>query len=321
MQQDEQSDQQDPEERQPPCKLDLGYFTHSERCPLMVRHRARRAFELFLFLADCSLRSWGQPVSPSHEAMCLACGLEPQEPASKPEMSRLLRLLRDVYGVIEYEPVRNRRPTVRLRPATDVSDPINPRHYIHFRRGWSKTDRQTFAALGARAFPAEYMYFLCQYESALAERKHGRAYWFFPLERISATFHVSRQFAAVGLRALVELGVMHVRYGQYLAAPAGGEIARANRFYFLGLSEVYRRDRELQLLRAEYEADFDLAQQLAVQLTNGRTVKNVRGLCQLIAQHGQAAVNEAVAKLGKYQRRNPRRRLAYLTAMLKLQGG
>ncbi len=35
----------------PSCKLDLQYFTTPGLCPLMVRQRARKAFELFLYLA------------------------------------------------------------------------------------------------------------------------------------------------------------------------------------------------------------------------------------------------------------------------------
>jgi hypothetical protein len=59
------------------------------------------------------------------------------------------------------------------------------------------------------------MYLIAKYESALASRKHGRSYWFFPLERITETFHVSPQFASSGLRGLVELGMMHVSHGQF----------------------------------------------------------------------------------------------------------
>lgn len=305
---------------QPPCKLDLRYFTEKDRCPLMVRRGARRAFELFLYLAHGFLKSRGQALTPSHEALCRACGLKPQDRASGPAISRLLRQLRDTYGVIDYEPVRNRRPQIVLRPPGPLPDPWNPPHYIYFRHGWGAQDRTTFQTLGRRAFAAEYMYFLSEYEASLARRKHDRAYWFFPLDRIAATFHMSTQFAAVGLRALVDLGVMRVRYGQYQAGPATNDVARANRFYFVGLAGLGRRTQELELVEAEYEAEFPVACKLAGELSNGLTVKNVRGLCQLLAAYGAPVVTHAVTALTQYQRCNPRRHLAYLEAVLRPRG-
>jgi hypothetical protein len=303
-----------------PCKLDLQYFTDPERCPLMVRRGARRAFELFLFLAHRTMQSGGRAVRPSHKALCGACGLDPLAPASKPAMSRLLRLLRDDFGVIDYQPVRNRRPEILLRPAASHADPWNPPHYVYFQDGWGPNDQQAFAALHRRAFAAEFMYFVSQFEAALAWRKHDRRYWFFPLERIATTFHVSTQFAAVGLRALVDLGVMRVRYGQYQPQAAGEDVARANRYYFVGLAELSHCSEGLEKLKAEYAAEHPLACRLAAELANGRTVKNVRGLCELIAHYGATAVHDAVAMVAKYQRRNPRRRLAYVSALLRATG-
>ena len=95
MTEDERDPQEMVEARQPPWKLDLAYFTRPDRCPLMVRQRARRAFELFLFLAHRWMASEGQTIAPSHAEMCAACGLDASNPSSAPAMSRLLRLLRE----------------------------------------------------------------------------------------------------------------------------------------------------------------------------------------------------------------------------------
>ncbi len=97
-------------------KLDLGYFTEPDRCPLMVRRGARGAFELFLYIAHRFLKSTGEPVSADHEAMCRACGLDPAGSHSRSAVSRLLRSLRNTFGVIEYEPLQRRRPVIRLAP-------------------------------------------------------------------------------------------------------------------------------------------------------------------------------------------------------------
>ena len=305
------------DEPQPSRKLDLAYFTEPNRCPLMVTHRARRAFELFLYMAHRCMTSWGEPISPTHEELCLACGLDPQKQVSRPTLSRLLRALRDTYGVIDYQPVRKRRPEIRLRPTRHLADPLNPPHYVYLHHGWGTSNRQVFETLGNRAFAAEYMYLISQYEAAVALRKQNRDYWFYPLTAIAATFHVSTQFASIGLQALVDLGVAWVSYGRYESRLAGEEVARANRFYFVGLSGRRRREEELQQVDDDYEADSATARAFAKELINGQTAKNVRGLCQLIATYGKKAVAQAVASLEKSRRNNPRRRLAYIATVLE----
>ena len=176
---------------------------------------ARGAFELFLDLAHRFLESNGEPVLANHKAMCRACGLDPDGPHSPSAVSRLLRSLRNTFGVIDYEPLQRRRPQIRLAPAHPVADILNPRHYIYFAGGWNGRRRAVFDVLGPRAFSAEYMYWIAEYESALARAKHGRSYWFFPLEKISKMYRVSVQFAGTGLRGLVELGIMRVMHGQF----------------------------------------------------------------------------------------------------------
>jgi hypothetical protein len=75
-------------------KLDFRNFT--ALCPRMVQRRARRAFDLFLYLAGRFLYTGGQAISDSHEQLCQACRLDPLDPASRPAMSRLLRMLRGI---------------------------------------------------------------------------------------------------------------------------------------------------------------------------------------------------------------------------------
>jgi hypothetical protein len=314
---DDQSDAQEGElVQRPPCKLDLRYFTTVDRCPGMVRHRSRRSFELFLFLAHQFLLGEGEPVAPAHEELCDACGLEPETPHTRSYISHALRRLRETYQVIEYEPVQRRRPRIRLRPIKPGEDPLDPTHYIYFRSGWSGRSRGIFTKLGNRAFAAEYMYLIAEYESALARVKHGRLYWFYPMERLAQTFHISRRFASVGLQALVDLGVMRISYGRRDMTAPGGEFGRANRYYFDGLGILARREEQLQLLKARYGDVFEMACELSAELTNGATVKNVEGLCDLLAVHGEKAVRRGVGHLSKYRRSNPRRRLAYVQAIV-----
>ena len=223
------------EESHSQYKLDLDYFTETNRCPLMVRRSARCAFELFLYIAHRFLVSNGRPVLAQHEPMCAACGLQPDSPHSRSSISRLLRLLRETFCVIEYEPLQRRRPQIRLTPARPGADILNPRHYVYFAGGWNRGRRAVFDVLGPRAFSAEYMYWIAEYESALARSKHGRSYWFFPLEKISKMYHVSVQFAGTGLRGLVELGIMRVMHGQFGLRAPNNEFGAANRYYFEGL--------------------------------------------------------------------------------------
>jgi hypothetical protein len=216
------------------------------------------------------------------------------------------------YGVIDYEPVKRRRPRISLRPATPGTDPLHPRHYVYFYQGWGPWQREIFDPLGRRAFAAEYMSLIAEYEAALARVKHARPYWFYPLEKIAETYHVSPRFASVGLRALVDLGVMHIVYGQRDRRAANDEFGAANRYYFRGLGEPLRRERLLKEIQFEHEAEFELAFGLAAVLTNGRTVKNVKGLCELIARHGEAEVRSAIEQVAAYPKRSLRRRLEYV---------
>lgn len=299
-----------------PHKLDLAYFTEPGRCPLMVRRGARRAFELFLHLAHQFLDGSGEPVIVDHEGMCRACGIDPDGPHSRSAVSRLLRSLRNTYGVIDYEPLQRRRPHVRLAPVRPGADILNPRHYVYFAGGWNARLRAVFDSLGPRAFSTEYMYWIAEYESALARVKHGRSYWFFPLDRTSRMYHVSPQFAGTGLRGLVALGIMRVMHGQYGRSAANDEFGAANRYYFEGIEEPLRRERQFEELESEYREVFDLAKTLAVTLTNGQTVKNVQGLCELIAAHGKAKVRQAIRQVASLPTRSLKRRLSYVVAIV-----
>ena len=281
----------------------------------MVTRRAQAAFELFLYLAYRFLREGHQPVVPAHEELCAVCGLDPNLSQSRSAMSRLLRSLRATYQVIEYTPIQRRRPEIRLalpRPGADIR---NPRHYVYF-EGWDVNRRALFQPLGNRAFAAEYMFFVAQYESALARIKHQRPYWFFPLERISATYHVSQRFASVGLRALVDLGIMRVVPGQYGRHSRQGEFGAANRYYFEGLGEPARRDLLLRELRLRYPKEFDAAFSFCHALHNGATAKNITGLSELISIHGTERVRTAVEQVSGTSPRSLRRRLGYVRWLL-----
>jgi hypothetical protein len=160
------------------------------------------------------------------------------------------------------------------------------------------------------------MYWIAKYESALARVKHKRAYWFFPLEKISTMFHISTRFAGVGLRGLVKLGVMRVAYGQYGLHAPNNEFAAANRYYFEGMGEIQRREGEFELIEHQYKTVFKVAHALAAELTNGSTIKNVQGLCELIATYGENRVRTAIENIAITPPRSLKRRLAYIKALV-----
>ncbi len=302
-------------------KLDLAYFTEPSRCPLMVRRGARSAFELFLYLAHRYFEYHGQPVVASHQEMCIACGFNPDGPHSRSGISRLLCSLRSTFGVIDYQPVQRRRPQIRLAPARPDSDVLSPRQYVYLGGGWNPHHREIFATLGPRAFAAEYLYWIAEYESALARGKHGRAYWFFPLERLSAMYHVSTRFAGMGLGGLVELGILRVTHGQRRAKAPNDEFGAANRYYFQGLGEIVRRKWQFESLEQQFASQFDVARALAGELTNGQTVKNVQGLCELLVSHGETPVRQAIEQVATFSRRSLKRRLAYVCAIVGKTSG
>ena len=136
-------------------------------------------------------------------------GFEPADPHAQSAISRLMRALRTRFRVIDFQPVKGRRPEVRLLPAKPATDPINPRHYVYFNEDCGADRRTIFSALGGKAFAAEYMYLIAKYESALARTKHDRAYWFYPLEKIAKGYHISSRFAGLGLRGLCGGGERH----------------------------------------------------------------------------------------------------------------
>ena len=281
-----------------------------------MRQRAQSAFELFLFLARRCLKAQGEPISPSHEDLCRACGLDAKHANSRAALSRLLGRLRKTFGIIDYEPVRRRRPQIRLRPIDATADVLNPRHYVYLGEPWDGRDRAVFDALGSRAFAAEYTYILATYEAALARTKHHRAYWFYPLDRFSRTYHISPRFASLGLQALMDLGVMRISYGRRDMVAAEGEYGRANRYYFEGLPAIAERQRHLSVLADQYPSTFELARALSVELTNGPTVRNVEGLCALFSAYGEVKVREVLVRLSHYRKGNPRRQLAYVRAVV-----
>jgi len=293
-------------------KLDLRYFTDAGFCPAMVRKRSRRAFELFLFISSQWLRAHQQPVIPTHADLCQACGIDPADSNSRSVISRLLKQLRETYEVIDFTPVRRKRPTITVRPPVENEDSVAPQHYIYFDDGWDAAIRTVFDRLGPRAFSAEYMYLIAKYESALASRKHGRSYWFFPLERITETFHVSSQFASSGLRGLVELGIMHVSHGQFGITAPNGEFGAANRYYFDGYSAALQRADQLERLEIQYGKHFAIARELAPTLMNGQTVQNVTGICELILEHGEIHIRNVIGGVNQARPRSLKRRLPYV---------
>jgi len=158
---------------------------------------------------------------------------------------------------------------------------------------------------------------IARYEAALARSKHSRSYWFYPLDQIARDFHISPQFASSGLRGLVHLGIMSVNYGQYGIEPSQDEFGRANRYYFHGFSATIRRQQELAMLRREYPDEIDAALELALVLTNGTTVKNVSGICELVSQHGIHPVRRVLESLKALPVRSLKRRLPYAQSLLR----
>tara|TARA_R110002072_G_scaffold243821_2_gene403059 strand:+ start:30978 stop:31937 length:960 start_codon:yes stop_codon:yes gene_type:complete len=302
----------DDEELRTNYKLDLRYFTDAGFCPAMVRKRSRRAFELFLCISNQWLRAHRQAVTPTHVDLCRACGLDPRDSNSRSVISRLLKQLRETYKVIDFTPVRRKRPTITVRPPVENEDSVLPQHYVYFDEGWSAALRTIFDRLGGRAFSAEYMYLIAKYESALASRKQGRSYWFFPLERITETFHVSSQFASSGLRGLVELGMMHVCHGQFGITSPNGEFGAANRYYFDGCNAAIQRDDQLGRLEIEHGKQLAIARELAPTLMNGQTVQNVTGIFDLILEHGEIHVRNVIGGVSQTPPRSLKRRLPYV---------
>jgi hypothetical protein len=299
----------------PSSKLDYRYFSNPALCPFMVRQGARRAFELFLYLAGRFLYCGGREISDSHEQLCRACRLDPTDLASRPAISRLLRMLRETYQVIDFTPVRRRRPAITLR-APGQGDLLAPQRYVYV-AGLIAHARELFDGLGSCAFAAEYMWIISRYEASLAERKYRRAYWYYPLEKIAASYHISESFASTGLRALVDAGLVAVSYGQRHLEAREDEFGRANRYYHRPLGRVLRRDEMLCPAEDKYPAEFAAAQRMAATLINGSTVRNVTGLCRLLACYGEAEVTAIIAQLQGYPRRNLRRRLAYVEGILR----
>jgi hypothetical protein len=315
---DTSSDTPDPREwPKPSHKLDFRYFTDPALCPFMVQQKARRAFELFLHLAGRFLESGGQEISATHEQLCRVCRLDPSNIASRSALSRLLRTLRETYRVIDFVPLRRRRPSIALRPP-GPGDLLAPKRYVYF-RGFEQGQQEWFDRLGSRAFPAEYMAIVSQYEASLAARRYRRPYWFYPLEKIAQDYHISAQFAGRGLRALVEFGMLTVNYGQRLPDAPGGEYGRVNRYYHHGMEAVMQRELVLRRVACKHPAAFTAAKRLSAALANGATVKNVEGICSLIARYGEAHVTAAIGQLGSDPRRSRRRRLAYVAGILRLQ--
>jgi hypothetical protein len=306
----------DAEVRFPRFKLDLAFFTMPDRCPAMVRQGSRKSFELFLYLAHRCLAEFREPVCPTHEELCQACGLDPTSPNSRSTLSHLLNKLSGRYAVIDYDRVRRRRPKIRLAGPFNDARGAEPRHYVYLDETWGPDSRRRLERLGSRAFAAQYMHVIAKYESDLARLKHQRPYWFFPLNGISATFHVSPGFAQTGLQALIEIGVLHVVPGQYGREAPNDEFGRANRYYFRGLAGIVQRRWQLRELRAEHPDSFRLALQYANVLTNGRTAKNVRGLCELLSGNGVSDVRAAIRSIAGLPKRSLKRRLGYLRWLL-----
>jgi hypothetical protein len=283
----------------------------------MVRQRSRRSLELFWFLAYRFLAGNMEAVVAEHDQLCGACGLDPAHRDSRSAISHILRRLAQTYRVVYYEAVPRKRPRIWLRPP---EPPLNPllRRYVRFCEPWNGSKRALFETLGSRALAAEFMYIVATYESGLARVKHHRGYWFFPIQKIAKTYHISPRVASSGLQALVELGVMQVVYGRRDKAPAGDEFGRANRYYFTGFKGQQQRERRLFPLRFKYQEFYQFARPLAGKLQNGASVENVEGLCQLIARKGLTPVKKAVLHCAAtYRRGSPRRSLAYLRTLLE----
>jgi hypothetical protein len=162
------------DDRSSSFKLDLAFFTLPDRCPAMVRQGSRKLFELFLYLAHRCLAEFREPVCPTHDELCQACGLDPKSPNSRSTLSRLLSKLSGRYAVIDYERVRRRRPKIRLAAPPGNAEGAEPRHYIYLDETWDPASRRQLEPLGSRAFAAQYMHVIAKYESDLARLKHQR---------------------------------------------------------------------------------------------------------------------------------------------------
>ena len=133
------------------------------------------------------------------------------------------------------------------------------------------------------------MYLIGKYESALAQVKHARSYWFFPLEKIATLYHISPRFSGTGLRGLVELGALQVVPGQFSITAPGDQFGKANRYYFQGLEEVADRKRRMEEVRDDHPRQFAVAEVLSRKLINGATTKNVAGLWERLITSGDSS--------------------------------
>lgn len=296
----------------PRIKIDMRYFTDKTSCPLMVRQKSRRAFELFLLIATRTHA--GQAPRPfSHEELSAACGLAADSANSRSIISRLLRQLRSDYMVLSYEPQRGRRPVLALRP------PATTTRIGHvWMQPWSAELRMLFEGLGSEAFAAEYMFVIAAYEAKLASGK--RDYWFFPLERISELYHISERFAGSGLRALVRAGMLRVMHGQYKRASPENHFGKANRYYFRGIDGALLLQERQARLQESFPQQYELALKYSCELTNGPSAKNLAELCQLIASAGPERVGAAIRAIARFPKTSLRRRAAYLRWLVEGAG-
>jgi hypothetical protein len=269
-----------------------------DRLGEMVTRNDHRAMDAYLYFLNLGLSTAAYtPVN--REDLQTALGWPPRV-SHRPQLSDLLKRMRDRYGLIDLTKEGKDDPAVRLRPLPlegAVGLPVD-----YFRHGWDRRlppPARMFLMMGlaaAQTSPIAPKFSLSR--EALAAR-HGTGAW------------------AVG-KGAVTLRRMDLLEVEHSEIPLDGGPRKPNVYLLNPFYDPAERAARLEALRERHgEAAVGRARKWAALVYEDEDAGLAEKLAELEARHGPAVVAEAGRVLGQKSPNNPKRNGNYLVGTIE----
>ena len=291
--------------------IPVEFLTSPQHGPRMVSRGAGIVFDYYLLLLKAFHESenGASEVAVSYKAFAEEMGH-----TGKPFGVSLHRAgcqLRDLYGLVRYEPRRGRHPALQL---LDLHQPGAP--YRYPQSNYLRLPYEYWAWGWDRKLSLKGKFFLLV--SIVEDGLRGadsnsevRPYWFRSLAGLAERYHVSQRTASDALGELIKRGILKVNR-------ADMSFKRTNRYYYQDITQSKTWQERMQTLEAELGPErFATARGMAERLDLEASPGAVRDFADLVAEFGEMKVLRAIALVGAKSVRFPGRRTQYIRGILK----
>ena len=264
----------------------------------MVMSTDTYSFDLYMLL----LRNGGETISIDYAAWSRAIGLavETKNSTYRVEIRRIVKNLKDKYGLIDYTLGPKGELTVKIIPYQGTSINV-PCGYWDYGFNTQLSLREKFA----------YLVALREQVLALPD-----LYWHWSLPALESRYYIDDGTFSYGLRGLKKLDIIEVHHSWIDDDNYADRLP--NEYRVKALISPQEKVRQWAALEARFDAgSVAKARALATLLDEGNCLDSVEYLIKLIKQYGLPRVEKSVNTVAAYQPDNPLRTIEQVEKLCK----